>query len=219
MKIEIWTDVYCPWCYIGKRRFEKALQQFEHADQVEIIWRSYQLDPNAPRQFEGTINDYLAAHKGISRDQAEAMHTKLTAMAAVDGLDYRFDLAQVGNSFDAHRLIHLAAKHKLAYETQERLMQAYFTEGHPISNVDTLVQLATEVGLDAQEVRSALTSEAFVAEVRADIQRARQIGVRGVPFFLFEERYAISGAQPTEVFIEALERTWEAFYKLESQPN
>src|SRR5215212_1896867 len=106
MKIEIWTDIYCPWCYIGKRRFDKALQQFEHADQVEITWRSYQLDPGAPRQFEGTINDYLAAHKGISREQAEAMHAKLTTMAAGEGLDYRFDVAQVGNSFDAHRLIH-----------------------------------------------------------------------------------------------------------------
>jgi len=219
LKIEIWTDVYCPWCYIGKRRLEKALQQFEHADQVEITWRSYQLDPGSPRQFEGTINDYLVAHKGIDHEQAESMHAKLTAMAAGEGLDYRFDLAQVGNSFDAHRLIHLAAKRKLAYQMQERLMHAYFTEGQPISDLDTLIQLATEVGLDAEEVRSALGSDTYAAEVRADIQQARAIGIRGVPFFLFEERYAVSGAQPTEVFIQALERTWEDFYKLESQPN
>jgi predicted DsbA family dithiol-disulfide isomerase len=214
MKVEIWSDIHCPWCYIGKRRFEKALNQFEHRDQVDITWRSFQLDPRAPREYNGTLNDMLAEKKGISPERAQAMHEHVTALAAQEGLDYHFELARVGNSFDAHRLVHLAGEHDLSGKMQERLFRAYFTEGQHVGNADTLAQLAVEVGLDADEVRAMLASDAYAADVRADIQRAGSIGVSGVPFFLFDERYAISGAQPTELFTTALTRAWEDAQKV-----
>ncbi len=151
MKVEIWSDVACPWCYIGRRRFEKALAQFEHRDQVEVVWRSYQLDPHAPREYNGTLNDMLAEKKGISRQQADALHEHVTALAAQEGLEYHFERARVGNSFDAHRLLHFAAHHHLQSEMKERLQKAYFTDGLSFSDPHTLVQLAVEVGLDADE--------------------------------------------------------------------
>ncbi|HVU14373.1 MAG TPA: DsbA family oxidoreductase [Phototrophicaceae bacterium] len=208
MKIEIWSDIACPWCYIGRRRLEHALEQFDHADQVEVIWRSFQLDPTAPREYKGSINDMLAETKGIDRGRAEAMHAHVTALAAQEGLDYRFDRVRPGNSFDAHRLLHLAAQHGLQSEMKERLQKAYFTDGLSFSDPDTLVQLASEIGLDADEARQALTTDAYAAAVRADIRRAQMLGIHGVPFFLFDEKYAVSGAQPTELFLTALERTW-----------
>jgi len=213
MKVEVWSDIHCPWCYIGKRRLEKALEQFEHRDQVEIVWRSYQLDPDAPRQYEGTLNDMLAEKKGISPQQAEAMHAQLTTLAAKDGLEYHFERAKVGNSFDAHRLLHLAAEHHLQGTMKERLQKAYFTEGQAVGELETLVQLATEVGLDSDETRRTLETDAFADDVNEDIHRAMDLGIRGVPFFLFENRYAVSGAQPVELFKTALERTWQEFYQ------
>jgi predicted DsbA family dithiol-disulfide isomerase len=208
MNVEIWSDIACPWCYIGRRRFEKALNQFEHHDQVEVIWRSFQLDPVAPREYKGTINDMLAEKKGIDHRQAEALHAHVTALAAQEGLDYRFDRVRPGNSFDAHRLLHLAAHHNLQSEMKERLQQGYFTDGLSFSDPDTLVQMAVEVGLDADETRQVLETDAYADGVYADQRRARMIGISGVPFFLFDERYAVSGAQRTELFLSALERTW-----------
>lgn len=208
MKVEIWSDIACPWCYIGRRRLEAALDQFEHGDEVEIIWRSYQLDPSAPKQYAGTMNDMLVEMKGISHAQAQQMHDHVTAIAAEVGLDYRFDIAKAGNSFDAHRLLHFAAKHGLQNEMKERIQRAYFTEGQSFSDFDTLVRLAGEVGLDPQAAREALDSGAYANEVRADILRARQIGVRGVPFFVLADKYAVSGAQPSELFLQALEQSW-----------
>jgi len=208
MKVEIWSDIACPWCYIGRRRFEKALDQFEDHAQVEVIWRSFQLDPAAPREYEGTINDMLAEKKGIDYRQAEAMHAHVTALAAQEGLDYRFDRVRPGNSFDAHRLLHLAAHHDLQSEMKERLQKAYFTDGLVYSDPDTLAQLAVEVGLDADETRQMLETDAYAAGVRADVQRAQMLGINGVPFFLFGEKYAVSGAQPAELFLTALERAW-----------
>ncbi|HEX9925958.1 MAG TPA: DsbA family oxidoreductase [Anaerolineae bacterium] len=208
MKVEIWSDIACPWCYIGRRRFEKALDQFEDHNQVEVIWRSFQLDPAAPREYKGTINDMLAEKKGIDRHQAEALHAHVTALAAEEGLDYRFDRVRPGNSFDAHRLLHLAAHHGLQSEMKERLQKAYFTDGLAYSDPDTLAQLAVEVGLDADETRQMLETDAYAAGVRADVRRAQMLGINGVPFFLFDEKYAVSGAQPAELFLTALERAW-----------
>jgi predicted DsbA family dithiol-disulfide isomerase len=208
MKVEIWSDIACPWCYIGRRRLESALAQFEHRDQVEIIWRSYQLDPSAPREYPGSINDMLVRNMHISPQRAEAMHAQMTTLAAAEGLEYRFDLVRPGNSFDAHRLIHLAAQHGLQGEMKERLQQAYFTDGLSFSDPDTLVQLAVDVGLDADEARQMLEAETYSADVRADIRRAQMLGIGGVPFFLFDEKFAVSGAQPAELFTTALERAW-----------
>lgn len=208
MKVEIWSDIACPWCYIGRRRFEKALNQFEHRAQVEVIWRSFQLDPVAPREYKGTINDMLVEKKGIDRRQAEALHAHVTALAAQEGLDYRFDRVRPGNSFDAHRLLHLAAHHDRQSEMKERLQKAYFTDGLSYSDPETLAQLALEVGLDADETHKMLETDAYAADVHTDVRRAQMLGINGVPFFLFEEKYAVSGAQPVELFLTALERAW-----------
>ena len=213
MRIEVWTDIHCPWCYLGKRRFEKALAQFEQRDQVSITWRSYQLDADLEREYPGSINDMLAEKKGISRQQAEQMHAQLTVLAAEDGLDYHFEKARVGNTFDAHRMVHLAAKHELADKMEERLMKAYFTEGLSVSDTETLVRLAAEVGLDANEARAMLNGDSYANDVLADERRAMSIGVRGVPFFLFDEKYAVSGAQRQETFLTALRRTWEDLHR------
>jgi predicted DsbA family dithiol-disulfide isomerase len=209
MRVEIWSDIACPWCYIGRRRFEQALNQFEHRDEVEVVWRSFQLDPSAPREYNGSINEMLAEKMGVNASKAEAMHEHVTNLAAEVGLDYHFDRVRPGNSFDAHRLIHLAAHHDLQSEMKERLQKAYFTDGLSFSDPETLTQLATEVGLDANETRDMLSADTYTGDVNADIQRARMLGINGVPFFLFDQKYAVSGAQPTELFMTALERTWE----------
>ena len=214
MKIEIWSDIACPWCYIGRRRLEHALDEFEHRDQVEIVWRSFQLDPSAPKEYPGTLNDMLVDLKGISHQQAEMMHKRVTDLAALEGLDYHMDIARAGNSFDAHRLIHLAAHHGLQGEMKESIQKAYFTEGQSFSDHHTLVKLATEVGLDADEVRAMLKGNDYADAVRADIRKAQMIGINGVPFFVFENKYGISGAQPSETFTLALERTWNEFHPL-----
>lgn len=214
MTIEIWSDIACPWCYIGRRRFEKALNQFEHHDQVEVIWRSYQLDPNAPRAYAGNVNDLLVQRYGMSRKQAEAIHAQVTTLAAQEGLAYRFDRAHPVNSFDAHRLIHLAAHHGLQGEMKERVQKAYFTDGLVISNHDTLVQLAVEVGLEAVEVRQMLASDAYTDAVRADERRAAMLGIQGVPFFVLNEQYGVSGAQDPAVFLNALEQAWATSHPL-----
>jgi predicted DsbA family dithiol-disulfide isomerase len=208
MKVEIWSDVVCPWCYLGKRRFESALAQFDHRDQVEVIWRSYQLDPNAPRVSEETVNEMLAKKYGISQKQAAANHDRLTALGAEAGLEYHFEKARIGNTFDAHRLIHLAATKGLQNAVKERLMKAYFTDGAAIGDSETLVQIVSEVGIDADLARAVLASDAYADEVRADERRARTLGIHGVPFYAIDEKYGVSGAQPAEVFSKVLERAW-----------
>lgn len=210
MKIEIWSDIACPWCYIGRRRFEKALAQFEHRDVVEVVWRSFQLDPSAPKAFPGSANDMLVEMKGISREQAEQMHDHVTALAAQEGLAYHFDHVRPANSFDAHRLLHYALERGKQSEMKERIQKAYFTDGLVISDVDTLVKLAAEVGLEADDTRRVLSDPAAYADnVKADIRKAQMYGINGVPFFVLDERYGVSGAQPSETFIQALQRAWE----------
>lgn len=208
MQIEIWSDVVCPWCYIGKRRFESALAQFAQRDQVDVTWRSFELDPTAPRHLPGSLTAMLAEKYGISLEQAEGMQRQVTELAAAEGLTYRLDIAQRSNSFDAHRLIHLAAAHGLQDAAKERLLRAYFTEGQAIGDHATLAALGAAIGLPEADVQAMLASDAFAADVRADQQRGAAFGIRGVPFFVINEKYGISGAQSAETFRSALEQVW-----------
>jgi predicted DsbA family dithiol-disulfide isomerase len=207
LTVEIWSDVVCPWCYVGKRRFEKALAAFEHRDEVEVRWRSFELDPAAPREREGSSAEHLARKYGMTVEQAEGTNAQMTALAATEGLEYHLDRTRGGNSFDAHRLIHLAAQQGLQDAMQERLMRAYFTEGEAIGDLDTLARLAAELGVDATPLRD---GDAHADDVRADEELAARIGIRGVPYFVLDRRYGVSGAQPSELLLQALEKAWEA---------
>jgi predicted DsbA family dithiol-disulfide isomerase len=210
MRVEIWSDVVCPWCYVGKRRFEKAMAQFAHRDQVELVWRSFQLDPTAgPSPAEGGQQVKLLAEKyGRSLAEAQGMLDSMTATAAAEGLDFRFDLNRSGNTFDAHRLLHLALEHGVQDRLKERLDHATFTEGSPVSDHAALRGLALEVGLPADEVDAVLASDQYADAVRADIAQAAAYGINGVPFFVVDGRYGISGAQPPEVVLRTLEQAW-----------
>jgi predicted DsbA family dithiol-disulfide isomerase len=212
MKVEIWSDVVCPWCYIGKRRFESALAQFPHRGEVEVEWRSFELDPEAPRTAElsGTHAEQIAAKFGRSPAEIAGMLQNVTQQAAGEGLDFRFDLNRGGNSFDAHRLLHLAKRHGLQNDLKERLDQGTFTEGLGVSEHEELTELAVEVGLPEAEVRAALASDEFAEAVRADEQQARAYGINGVPFFVIDGRYGVSGAQPAETFLQGLTQAWSS---------
>jgi predicted DsbA family dithiol-disulfide isomerase len=204
MKIEIWSDVVCPWCYIGKRRFEQALSQFEHADEVEVTWRSFELDPSAPVVRTESHAEHLARKYGVSPAQVAAMDARLIGEASKDGLEFHLAESKGGNTFDAHRLIHFAAERARAGEMKERLMRAYFTEGAAIGERAELVRLATDVGLDEAEVKAMLSSDRLASEVRADEARARAFGISGVPFFAIDERYGVSGVQPADLLLDVL---------------
>jgi predicted DsbA family dithiol-disulfide isomerase len=204
LTVEIWSDVVCPWCYIGKRRFESALAEFPH--KVETVWRSFELDPGAPPTREHNATEHLAAKYGMSLEQAEASHAQMTELAAAEGLEYHLETARGGNSFDAHRLIHLAGAHGKQAEAQERVMHAYFTEGVAIGDREQLVALAADLGLDPDEARTVLESDAYADAVREDEQLAQRIGIHGVPFFVLGRRYGVSGAQPAEILVQALEQ-------------
>ena len=208
MKVEIWSDVMCPFCYIGKRRFENALQQFPFKDQIEIEWKSFQLNPNIKYEPGKNINQFLAEHKGISIERAKEMNDYVTNMAAAEGLRYNFDKAVVANSFDAHRFSHLAAKHGKGDAAEESLFKAYFTEGKNISDRDTLVELGENIGLNKEEVKQTLESNNYANEVQNDIAEAEALGIRGVPFFVLDRKYAVSGAQSADAFVQALERSF-----------
>ena len=210
MKVEIWSDVVCPWCYVGKRRFESALAQFAHRDSVELVWRSFELDSSAAPSTDqqGTYAERLATKYGTSVVEAQARLDSMTATAAQEGLEFRFDLARPGNTFDAHRLLHLALEHGLQDPLKERLDRATFSEGLPVSDRDALRALAVEVGLPADEVDAVLSSDRYADAVRADEAQARAYGISGVPFFVVDGRYGISGAQPAEVVLQALEQAW-----------
>jgi predicted DsbA family dithiol-disulfide isomerase len=207
--VEIWSDVVCPWCYIGKRRFEAGLAAFERRDEVEVVWRSYQLDPTAPAVTGVRTIDHLAAKYGVSRDEAETMQERVARAAEAEGLEYHLDRTQRGNSFEAHRLLHLAAEHGVQDDLEERLFQAYFTEGEAIGDPTVLERLATDVGLEPDEVAEVLAGDRFADDVREDEATARQLGCNGVPFFVIDRRFGISGAQPAEAFTEVLARAFE----------
>jgi predicted DsbA family dithiol-disulfide isomerase len=209
LTVEIWSDVVCPWCYIGKRRFEAALEAFAHRDEVTVMWRSFELDPEAPAETPGTSAERLANKYGMSVERAQQLHAEMTERAAGEGLEYHLETARGGNTFDAHRMIHLAATYGHQAAAQERLMRAYFTEGEPISDRATLVRLVAELGVDAEEARSALELDRFAEDVREDEALAGQLGIQGVPFFVVERHYGVSGAQPSEVLVNVLERAWD----------
>lgn len=214
MKVEIWSDIACPWCYIAKHRFDDALSGFEHRDQVEVIWRSYQLDPDAPRVTNKNLNESLSEKHGLSREQAVTMNDQMRQLGGQEGLIYDFARARYGNSFDAHRLIHFARTRGVQSEMEERLFKAYFSEGKALGDIDTLVALAGDVGVHAYEARAALTGDAFADQVRADTQAARRLGIRGVPFFVIDEKHGISGAQKPQTFRDALEQAWSESHPL-----
>ena len=208
MDVEIWSDVACPWCYIGKRRFEAALAQFEHADDVNVTWRSFELDPSAPHEREGDSATSLAQKYGITVERAKEMHQRVNDAASGEGLPFRLDIQRRGSTFDAHRMIHLAEEHGLQDEMKERLMKAYFTEGELVSDPDTLVRLAAEVGPPEDEARATVTSDRFADQVRNDERTAAEIGISAVPTFVVDRALGVSGAQPPEQLLELLRQGW-----------
>ena len=209
MQIEIWSDVICPWCYIGKRRFEMALAGFAHKDQVQVIWRSFELDPNAPRQRPGTLEEMLAHKYRVSLQEAAAMNARVSAIAKEVGLEYQLASARPGNTFDAHRLLHFAASRQLGDRASERIMHGYFSEGLEVGERAALARLAPEFGIAESEALAMLESDAYTGAVRADEARAAGFGVTGVPFFLFDEKTVITGAQPVAAFAKALQQAEE----------
>jgi predicted DsbA family dithiol-disulfide isomerase len=209
VRIDIWSDVACPWCYIGKRRFETALARFEHRADVQVRWHSFQLDPQAQSQPAGAHATMLASKYGMSAAQAQQSLDTMRETGAADGVDFRFDLARSGNTFDAHRLLQLAADRGVQPAVKERLMRAYFSEGEDVSDRETLVRLGGDAGLASDEVRDTLASPRYSAEVQADVDQARQLGISGVPFFVLDAKFGVSGAQPTDVFSQALQQAWD----------
>ena len=209
MKVEIWSDVMCPFCYIGKRRFEDALQQFAHKDEVEIEWKSFQLNPDMKTDPSVNISQYLADVKGWTLDYAQQMNANITQMAAEVGLTYDFDRAIVANSFNAHRFSHFAKQHVLGDAAEEQLFKAYFTLGKNTDDIETLADLGQEIGLNRDEVIAMLNTTQYADDVKHDIAEAQQLGIRGVPFFVMNNKYAVSGAQVVPVFTQTLEKAFE----------
>jgi predicted DsbA family dithiol-disulfide isomerase len=217
VQVEIWSDVVCPWCAVGRARFQRALDAFDHAGEVTVRWRSFELDPSAPRERTGSQRDHLAHKYGRTPAQAQQMLDQMTATAAEEGLTFRFDRARAGNTFDAHRLLHLA--HHVAVredrpglqdEVKDALLTGYLTDGEPIGDPEALTRLAVAAGLDHAEVADVLGGDRYADEVRADEDQARTFGISGVPFFVLDRRYGVSGAQPTEVLLGALREAWGA---------
>lgn len=219
MKIEIWSDVMCPFCYIGKRRFEDALQQFAHKDSVEIEWKSFQLNPDMVTDPSVNINQYLADAKGWTLDYAQQMNNHVTEMAAEVGLTYHMDNAVVANSFNAHRFTHLAKKHGLGANAEEALFKAYFTDGKNVDDTDTLIELGTSIGLNAEEVKQTLATDAYADAVKHDIAEAQYLGIKGVPFFVMNSKYGVSGAQAVPVFTQTLEKAFEEWDAEQAKPK
>ncbi len=218
MKIEIWSDVVCPWCYVGKRNLEVALAGFPHADHVTVEWRSFELDPTTPNRVELSMDEVLERKYGMSPDQASTANRQMTELAATVGLEYHLDRVQIGNTFVAHRLIHLAADEGLGGAMKERLLRAYFTEGRAVSDPATLAELAAEVGLDTDRVAEVLSTDVYADEVRADEARAVELGSTGVPFFVLDGRFGIPGAQPPDVLLRLLHRAWDSSEEAAAAP-
>jgi predicted DsbA family dithiol-disulfide isomerase len=218
LRIDVWSDIACPWCYVGKRRLEAALEAFPHRDAVALVWRAFELDPSAPRERSTDVSyaERLATKYGSSVKEAEGMIARMADVARADGLDFHFERARSGNTFDAHRVLHLAHDRGKQDAVKERFLRAYMTEGEPIGDPETLVRLAAEAGLDPEGVRATLASDAYTQEVRGDEAEAREIGINGVPFFVLGGKYAVSGAQPAELLLRALNQAWK---DLEANPT
>ncbi len=218
MRIEVWSDVVCPWCYIGKRRLEAALERFEHRDQVEVVWRSFQLDPSVPEGETHALLPVLAAKYGRSLDEARAMVRHVEETAAGEGLEYHLADGTGGNTLLAHELLHLAAERGVQDVVKERLLHAYFTEARSVFDVDSLAALAVETGLDEAEVRAALGDHRYRPAVLEDVRTARALGATGVPFFVVDRRYGAAGAQPADLLLQLLERAWADAHPLVTVP-
>ncbi len=209
MRVEIWSDIACPWCYIGKRRFDVALSRFAHRDAVDVRWRSFELDPAAPAVRDEPYLDRLSAKYRMTLSDADALIDRMISAGAENGVVLRFDKARPGNTFDAHRLLHLAAERGVQHDLKERLLKATFTRGTPTADPDVLVALAAEAGMDPDEARAALDSGAFAEEVRADERRAADLGITSVPFFVVGG-LGVAGAQVPDVLLEVLDEAWSA---------
>ncbi|HEY1006299.1 MAG TPA: DsbA family oxidoreductase [Sphingobacteriaceae bacterium] len=209
MKVEIWSDIMCPFCYIGKRRFETALAELGLTDRVDLVWKSFQLDPDLEPVPGQSIHQYLAIRKGVSEDEGRRMNEYMTGMAAETGLEYQMDRIIVNNTLDAHRLLHLAAESGLQSGVKERLFKAYYTEGRDIGNPEVLREIGRSAGIDEKSIADLLATDRFRKEVRADQLEAQQLGAGGVPFFVLNRKYGISGAQSAETFSEVLRKVLE----------
>ena len=209
MKIEIWSDVMCPFCYIGKKHFEQALEKIPYKDNIQVEWKSFQLDQDLSKDEPIDIMTYLTERKGITSEQIAGMNARLNEMGAEAGIKFNQDQAKVINTSDAHRLIHFAQTKGKANEAEEALFKAYFTDGKNVANYDTLAEIGEEIGLNKAEVQAMLDSDAFVFDVASDVLDARNIGVSGVPFFVIDRKYALSGAQPVAYFESALTQAYE----------
>ncbi|PVW06544.1 disulfide bond formation protein DsbA [Microbacterium sp. Gd 4-13] len=212
IKIDVWSDIACPWCYIGKRNLESGLAAASTDDDapvVEVVFHSYELAPDTPVDFDGGETDYLAHHKGIPAEQAREMLDRVTGVAAAAGLEYRFDTLKHTNTVKAHQLLHFAKAEGRQPDLTERLMSAYFTEGRHLGRDDVLVALAADAGLDPDAARDALVSERYLDDVRADQAQAQAYGITGVPFFVIDGKYGVSGAQPAEAFAQIARQVWD----------
>jgi len=208
MQIEIFSDVVCPWCYIGKRHLEEALETFPHADKIDVVYRSFQLDPTTPADSNEKVAESLGRKYNQSPAQVEQMQQRVTETAAAAGLDFHLEHTHAENTFDAHRLLHWALEHGKQAELKERLMKAYFVDGARVGTHSVLADLAAEVGLDRAEAERVLASQEYGTEVASDLSLAKSFGATGVPFFVFDRTYAVSGGQPAAVFTEVLEKAW-----------
>ncbi|MGZ9677409.1 DsbA family oxidoreductase [Flavobacterium sp. GNP001] len=209
LEIQIWSDIMCPFCYIGKRRLEVALEQFKFKETVEIEWKSFQLDANFVASPDDNLVDHLAEKYRKDTDWAKEMLANMTQNAANSGLDFHFENAIMANSLKAHQLLHLAKKYNLGDALKELLLKAYLTDGKDVNDNNTLFDLGLAAGLPSTEIEEVLSSDKYVAEVRADIAEANAIGVQGVPFFVFDNKYAVSGAQHVETFVNTLNKVWD----------
>ncbi|GAB2688765.1 DsbA family oxidoreductase [Mucilaginibacter koreensis] len=208
MKIEIWSDIQCPFCYIGKRRFEQALTEFEHRDEVDIQWKSFQLNPDLVTNTNININEYLAEAKGWTIDYAAQLNQQVTEMAAEVGLEYHMDDAVVANTFTAHQFAHAADENGKGNEAQELLFKAYFHEGKNIADTNVLIDIGEQLNLNTDTLRKDLAENIYADAVRRDMYEAQVLNIRGVPFFVLNDKYAVSGAQPSAVFLQALEKAY-----------
>jgi predicted DsbA family dithiol-disulfide isomerase len=208
LRVDVWSDVVCPWCYIGKRRLEAALAGFAHRDAVELVWRAFELDPGAPRVRSESQVERLGQKYGRTKAQAQEMMAQVARTAAADGLEFHLDTARSGNTFDAHRVLHLAAERGVQDAVKERFLRGYMTEGEAIGEPEVLVRLAAEAGLDAGEVRALLASDRYGSDVREEEEAARRLGITGVPFFVLGGKIGVSGAQPADVLLGALQQAW-----------
>jgi len=208
--IDVWSDIACPWCYVGKRRLEAALAEFPHSASTAVVWHAFELDPRAPRERDASVThaERLAEKYGMSVAQAKERTAYLTKLAAAEGLVLDFEHIRSGNTFDAHRVVQFGASRGLGGAVKERFLRGYFTEGEPVGDPAALVRMAAEAGLPADEVRRVLDGDAYAAEIRRDEAEAAELGIRGVPFFVLAQRYAVSGAQPKELLLSALHQAW-----------